>query len=425
MLHQSLCSATGIPHSTHTRTRAFGSDFFENSFCRKVMPSKTEEGGARFAEFSTKRQIPGKKLHVQDIRALAGPLEPAHQPALHHVERPGGQVPRTDRSLDLAILLGLADVDRDVAGPAVHFLAPLDAADLEVARAQVDGDVAPLRHVDGEVHAVFHARRGNHRAGAADIGLPLDPGRIFRVIHAPRHADLRLGPAGDLVVPGGELHRDGPSRRERLVDGHATGGLECPRGGHQEDRGGHGQCRSLHGRRIRDRGDRSSRQAAIASTWRRTLPRSVRSCARRASVSRSLSPSARTKRLYGAMLSRIRAVLRPISPSNCVRSACDRRSRTSAILARISALACLRLAGMMKNPSAAITLASRMPVMSAAAVLAAAAISVPSPTAPAPAAAAAATALRAPSASSLASRRRSYVSTTFCAAPPTESTRRR
>src|SRR4029079_10346466 len=192
MLHHSLCAATGIPHSTHTRTRAFGSDFFENSFCRKVMTSKTEEGGSRFAKMSTKRQIPGKKLHLQDIRALSRPLERAHQPALHDVERPGRQVAGTDRGLDLAILLRLADVDRYIAGPTVHFLAPLDAADLQIPRAQVDGDVAPLWHVDGEVHAVFHARGGNLRAGAADIGLPLDPGRVFRVIYPPRNADLRL-----------------------------------------------------------------------------------------------------------------------------------------------------------------------------------------------------------------------------------------
>jgi hypothetical protein len=36
MLHQSLCSATGIPHSTQTRTRFTGSDFLENSFWKKV-----------------------------------------------------------------------------------------------------------------------------------------------------------------------------------------------------------------------------------------------------------------------------------------------------------------------------------------------------------------------------------------------------
>src|SRR4026209_1634412 len=151
MLHQSLCSATGIPHSTHTRTRAFGSDFFENSFCRKVMPSKTEEGGARFAEISTKRQIPGKKLHLQHVPALPGPLEAAHQTPLHDVERLGRQVAGADGRLDLPVLLRLPHVDRDVAGPAADLLAALDAANLEVPGAQVDVDVAARRNVDREV----------------------------------------------------------------------------------------------------------------------------------------------------------------------------------------------------------------------------------------------------------------------------------
>ena len=85
----------------------------------------------------------------------------------------------------------------------------------------------------------------------------------------------------------------------------------------------------------------------------------------------------------------------------------DSRARTSAIFSRIAALALFRFAGMTKKPSAATTLARMIPVTSAAAVLAATVISVPSPSAPAPAAAAVATALRAPSASWLASRRRS------------------
>ena len=39
MLHHSLCSAIGMPHSTHTRTRCRGSEFRENSFCHKDMVS--------------------------------------------------------------------------------------------------------------------------------------------------------------------------------------------------------------------------------------------------------------------------------------------------------------------------------------------------------------------------------------------------
>ena len=50
MLHQSLCSATGIPHSTHTRTRTFGSAFFENSFWKIVMDTETEDPARRFAK---------------------------------------------------------------------------------------------------------------------------------------------------------------------------------------------------------------------------------------------------------------------------------------------------------------------------------------------------------------------------------------
>ena len=79
------------------------------------------------------------------------------------------------------------------------------------------------------------------------------------------------------------------------------------------------------------------------------------------------------------MLSRMRAVLRPISSWNCARSAAERRARTSAIFFRISAFALARLAGMTKKPSAATTLASRSPVTSAAAVLAAIVINVPRP----------------------------------------------
>ena len=79
------------------------------------------------------------------------------------------------------------------------------------------------------------------------------------------------------------------------------------------------------------------------------------------------------------MLSRMRAVVRPISSWNCARSAADSRARTSAIFARISALALVRRAGMTKNPSAATTLARRIPVTSAAAVLAAIVTRVPRP----------------------------------------------
>src|ERR1043166_5939984 len=50
MLHQSLCSATGIPHSTHTRTRTLGSAFFENSFWKIVIVTQTDNPARRFAE---------------------------------------------------------------------------------------------------------------------------------------------------------------------------------------------------------------------------------------------------------------------------------------------------------------------------------------------------------------------------------------
>ena len=76
---------------------------------------------------------------------------------------------------------------------------------------------------------------------------------------------------------------------------------------------------------------------------------------------------------------------------------------------------------MTNSPTVAITPASRMPVTSAAAVVAASVTMVPSPSAPAPIAAAAATALRAPSARAAASRCRSKLSTTRCASRPTDS----
>ena len=104
------------------------------------------------------------------------------------------------------------------------------------------------------------------------------------------------------------------------------------------------------------------------------------------------------------MPSRMRSPLRWISVENCFRSASDSRCRTSAIFARISSFAFWRLAGRMKNPSAATTEARTIPVTSAAAVVAANVTMAPRPSAVAPAAAAAATALRALSASCCASR---------------------
>lgn len=61
MLHQSLCSAMGIPHSTQIRTRCRGSVLRENSFFRNDMGSplrfypETDLGPRRFAESSKKR----------------------------------------------------------------------------------------------------------------------------------------------------------------------------------------------------------------------------------------------------------------------------------------------------------------------------------------------------------------------------------
>ena len=72
-------------------------------------------------------------------------------------------------------------------------------------------------------------------------------------------------------------------------------------------------------------------------------------------------------------------------------------------------------------PTAPRTLAARMPLTSAAAVVATTVTSAPRPSALAPMAAVAATAVRAPSASACASARRSNVSTTRCASRPTES----
>src|SRR6476469_1770420 len=98
MLHQSLCSAIGMPHSTHTRTRVFVSGFFEKSFWKRVMCPETEDLAPRFAEktpaprplprrgalhgLSAQGQIPGEKLDHQRVRPLAGPLERPEEAAL-------------------------------------------------------------------------------------------------------------------------------------------------------------------------------------------------------------------------------------------------------------------------------------------------------------------------------------------------------
>jgi anti-anti-sigma factor len=50
MLHHSLCSATGIPHSTQIRTRGRGAVFFEKSFFRKDMLPETRKPARRFAD---------------------------------------------------------------------------------------------------------------------------------------------------------------------------------------------------------------------------------------------------------------------------------------------------------------------------------------------------------------------------------------
>lgn len=50
MLHHSLCSATGIPHSTQIRTRGRGPEFFEKSFFRNDMLPETRKPVGRFAD---------------------------------------------------------------------------------------------------------------------------------------------------------------------------------------------------------------------------------------------------------------------------------------------------------------------------------------------------------------------------------------
>src|SRR6267142_1398144 len=59
MLHQSLCSAMGMPHSTHTRMRVFGSAFFEKSFWKRVICPETEDPASRFAEKNDRLPIAG------------------------------------------------------------------------------------------------------------------------------------------------------------------------------------------------------------------------------------------------------------------------------------------------------------------------------------------------------------------------------
>src|SRR5688572_2882884 len=80
--------------------------------------------------------------------------------------------------------------------------------------------------------------------------------------------------------------------------------------------------------------------------------------------------------------------------SNSMRRAADNFSRSAVIFCCIAAFAFRRRAGITRKPSAATTLASRMPVTSAAAVDAASVTSVPKPSAAPPAAAAVVTAER-------------------------------
>src|SRR3954470_4509853 len=233
---------------------------------------------------------------MQRIRPLAGPAEGPQEAPLHHVEGTRREVTGTDGGFDVAILFRLPDVVGDLAGPAVDFLAALDAADPQVPRTELDVDVAARRHVDGEVNPALHSGRRDHRGRSLDLRLRLHPRRLLRTVDVPCDADLLIAAAGDVVVAGRELHRDFAAGRERLVHGNAIGRLDWKRGGKKGD-GDYGERRCLHATPIRRTARRSFPYTAIASTWRRTLARSVRSCARRDSVSRSFSPSARTKRL--------------------------------------------------------------------------------------------------------------------------------
>jgi hypothetical protein len=67
MLHHSLCSAIGIPHSMQMRTRWRGSVLREKSRFRKDMSSpvlllpETEERVRRFAESSENDGFEGRK----------------------------------------------------------------------------------------------------------------------------------------------------------------------------------------------------------------------------------------------------------------------------------------------------------------------------------------------------------------------------
>ena len=96
-------------------------------------------------------------------------------------------------------------------------------------------------------------------------------------------------------------------------------------------------------------------------------------------------------RIDGLRDARRALLLRPLE----LRAQCDREAREArSIFSCISAFALRRRAGITRKPSAATTLAMRMPVTSAAAVDAAMVTSVPRPSAAPPAAAAVVTAAR-------------------------------
>ena len=87
MLHHSLCSAIGMPHSTHTRTRCRGSEFRENSFCHKdIVASRTR------LDAGSQGSRPMLNLRIRLAICSREPpqvLEIAHRDVVSLLRRPG------------------------------------------------------------------------------------------------------------------------------------------------------------------------------------------------------------------------------------------------------------------------------------------------------------------------------------------------
>ena len=89
-------------------------------------------------------------MRVQPIRTLAAPVERTEQAAFDHLKRRRLDLAGPHRRVDVAVVLGAADVDANVAGVQLDVLVALDAFDAQVAGREADVEVGLLRNLDGD-----------------------------------------------------------------------------------------------------------------------------------------------------------------------------------------------------------------------------------------------------------------------------------